>query len=128
MQQVSPAFGSLAQLAQAFTQMIRKRQPEQLDLWLEQANTSEFPELISFASGIKRDYAAVKAALHSPYSTGPVEGNINRLKLIKRSRVFPTWRGCLASRTYVRAPLQQLEMIDPTLLRLEPLAHMFDPT
>jgi len=41
--------------------------------------------LVSLASGIKRDYAAVKAALHSPYSTGPVEGNINRLKFIKRS-------------------------------------------
>jgi transposase len=85
MEHVSPAFGSLVQLAQAFTQMLRERQGEQLDLWLEQASTSEFPELVSFATGIKRDYAAVKAALHSPYSTGPVEGNINRLKFIKRS-------------------------------------------
>jgi len=39
----------------------------------------------SEAGGIDRDYAAVKAALRLPYSTGPVEGNINRLKLIKRS-------------------------------------------
>jgi transposase len=85
MEQVSPAFGSLVRLAQAFTQMLRARQVEQLDTWLEQASSSGFPELVSFATGIKRDYAAVKAALHSPYSTGPVEGNINRLKLIKRS-------------------------------------------
>jgi len=41
--------------------------------------------LVSFATGIKRDYAAVKAAWHSPYRTGPVEGNINRLQFIKRS-------------------------------------------
>ena len=45
MEHVSPAFGLLVQLAQAFTQMLRERQPEQLDLWLEQASTSEFPEL-----------------------------------------------------------------------------------
>ncbi len=85
MEQVSPAFGPLVRLAQAFTQMIRARQAEQLDTWLEQASSSGFPELVSFATGIKRDHAAVKTALHSPYSTGPVEGNINRLKLIKRS-------------------------------------------
>jgi transposase len=85
MQQVTPAFGRLEQLAHRFTQMVREQQPEQLDHWLEQASTSEFPELVSFATGIKRDYAAVKAALDSPYSTGPVEGNINRLKFIKRS-------------------------------------------
>ena len=85
MEQASPAFGRLERLAHRFTQMVRERQPEHLDLWLEQASTSEFPELLSFATGIKRDYAAVSAALHSPYSTGPVEGNINRLKFIKRS-------------------------------------------
>jgi transposase len=85
MKRVSPAFEQLKQLAHTFTQMIRTRQGEQLDSWLDQASSSEFPELVSFASGIKRDYAAVKTALHSPYSTGPVEGNINRLKFIKRS-------------------------------------------
>jgi hypothetical protein len=85
MEQVIPAFGALKRLAQAFTQMIRTQQDEQLDQWLEQASSSGLPELVSFATGIKRDYAAVKTALCSPYSTGPVEGNINRLKLIKRS-------------------------------------------
>jgi transposase len=85
MEQVSPAFGPLYRLAHTFTQMIRARQAESLDTWLEQASASGFPELVSLATGIKRDYAAVKAALRLPYSTGPVEGNINRLKLIKRS-------------------------------------------
>jgi transposase len=65
--------------------MIGNRQVEHLDAWLEQASASGFPELVSLATGIKRDYAAVAAALSLPYSTGPVEGNINRLKLIKRS-------------------------------------------
>jgi transposase len=43
------------------------------------------PELRQFAAGIQRDKAAVQAGLSLPYSTGPVEGHINRLKLIKRS-------------------------------------------
>jgi len=85
MEQACPAFGGLERLAHRFTQMIRTRQGEPLDPWIEQASSSEFPELVSFASGIKRDYAAVTAALHSAYSTGPDEGNINRLKFIKRS-------------------------------------------
>ena len=71
MEQATPAFGRLERLAHRFTEMVRERQGEQLDLWLEQASTSEFPELVSFAAGIKRDYAAVKAALHSPIAPAP---------------------------------------------------------
>lgn len=36
------------------------------------------------AKSLKRDYAAVKAALEMPWSMGPVEGHINKLKMIKR--------------------------------------------
>jgi transposase len=85
MEQANPAFGQLYRLAVQFTEMLRKRQPEQLRPWLEAAQASEFGELKSLAGGMERDYAAVEAALRLPYSTGPVEGNINRLKLIKRS-------------------------------------------
>jgi transposase len=85
MEQASPPLGTLYQLAQTFTDMIRNRRAEHLDSWLGQASACAFPELVSLASGIKRDYSAVEAALRLPYSTGPVEGNINRLKLIKRS-------------------------------------------
>jgi len=85
MEQASPPFGVLKQLAHTFTNMIRSQQAEHLDSWLEQVSASDLPELVSLASGIKRDYAAVEAALRLPYSSGPVEGHINRLKLIKRS-------------------------------------------
>jgi transposase len=40
--------------------------------------------LRSFAEGIDRDGAAVRAALTDPWSTSPVEGHINRVKTIKR--------------------------------------------
>jgi transposase len=85
MEQASPAFGQLYRLTVQFTEMLRKRQVEQLRPWLEAARASNLKELKSLAEGMERDYAAVEAALHFPYSTGPVEGNINRLKLIKRS-------------------------------------------
>jgi transposase len=85
MEQASPAFGQLYQLTVQFTEMLRNRQVEQLRPWLEAVQGSELKELKSLAEGMERDYAAIEAALRLPYSTGPVEGNINRLKLIKRS-------------------------------------------
>ena len=73
------------QLAQAFTQMLRHRQGQMLEDWLQEASTSGLPELRQFAAGIQRDQAAVQAGLTLSYSNGLVEGHINRLKLIKRS-------------------------------------------
>jgi transposase len=85
MEQASPAFGQLYQLTVQFTEMLRNRQVEQLRPWLEAVRASELKELKSLGEGMERDYAAIEAALRLPYSTGPVEGNITRLKLIKRS-------------------------------------------
>jgi transposase len=67
------------------TLMIRQRQAETLDAWLKACRTSPSVELQNCAEWLQRDYAAVKAALTLPWSSGPVEGHINRLKLIKRS-------------------------------------------
>ncbi|KWV57494.1 transposase [Rhizobium altiplani] len=52
-----------------------------LERWIADARDSE---LASFAAGIERDIEAVKAAITEPWSTSPVEGQINRLKMIKR--------------------------------------------
>ncbi|WP_422921338.1 transposase [Rhizobium ruizarguesonis] len=62
--------------------MICDRDISALQRWLEDAATGP---MSSFARGIRRDIDAVKAALTLPWSTGPVEGKINKLKLIKRS-------------------------------------------
>ena len=64
--------------------MVREREAVGLDNWLERAEASGPAALRSFAGGIRRDYAAVKAALTLPFSNGPVEGQINRLKFLKR--------------------------------------------
>jgi transposase len=83
--QASPRAETAYHLAQAFMQMIREQTGEKLDTWLREAEASHLPELESFARGIHHDKAAVQAGLTLPWSTGPVEGQVNRLKLIKRS-------------------------------------------
>ena len=73
------------QVVQAFGQIVRERQGARLDHWLKIVEQSALPELQTFAAGIRRDYAAVHAALILPYSNGLLKGHVNRLKLIKRS-------------------------------------------
>jgi transposase len=72
------------QLSQAFVSMLAERRGADLDDWLVQAQHSGIAELKSFAQGIRRDYAAVRAAFSSPWSNSQVEAQVNRLKLIKR--------------------------------------------
>jgi transposase len=75
----------VATLVRQGTTMIRQRQADALDRWLRACRASPSVELQHCAEWLQRDYAAVKAARTLPWSTGPVEGQINRLKLIKRS-------------------------------------------
>jgi transposase len=56
-----------------------------------------------FATGLAEDYAAVKAGVTLPWSSGPVEGHINRLKMLKRP-MFGRARLDLLSRRFVLAP------------------------
>jgi transposase len=73
------------ELIQQGAAMIRQHQVDALAPWLKACNASPVGELRNFADVLQRDAAAVKAALTLPWSSGPVEGHINRLKLIKRS-------------------------------------------
>lgn len=72
------------QLAQEFATMLRGRQGAQLDAWLARAEASGLAPLVSFANGMRKDYAAVQAGLTLEWSNGPTEGHINRLKQVKR--------------------------------------------
>ena len=71
-------------MAQSFQKMVRERLADEFDNWLEQADKCLAPNMCSFAVGLRRDYNAVKMALSHPLSNGQVEGQVNRLKLIKR--------------------------------------------
>jgi transposase len=70
--------------AQSFVRMVRYRFSRSLDPWLRAVTENQIPELSSLAQGIGQDKAAVLAALSLPWSNGQVEGQVNRLKLIKR--------------------------------------------
>ncbi|MGA7731736.1 MAG: transposase [Chloroflexia bacterium] len=65
--------------------MVRHKQFEMLDCWLEQAHKSCIREMRSFPLGIGRDYDAVKAAIVLPWSQGQTEGQVNKLKTVKRA-------------------------------------------
>ena len=93
----------LYQLGQDFVQMVKQRQARRLDGWLAQAHQSASLELRGFASGIKRDYAAVKAALSLPWSQGQVEGQMTRLKFLKRQMYGRAHFDLLRSRVLRRA-------------------------
>ncbi|GHP00034.1 hypothetical protein KSF_100810 [Reticulibacter mediterranei] len=71
-------------LIQSFLTMVRKRDGQQLDSWLVQVTESGIAELQSFASGIEKDKKAVRAGLTWSINNGQVEGQVTRLKLIKR--------------------------------------------
>lgn len=71
-------------LVEEFREMVRNRQRERFEDWLERARNSKFAEFENFVKGLERDLAAVKAALEQEWSNGQTEGQISRLKFIKR--------------------------------------------
>ena len=71
-------------LSQEFVTMLKEGQVEALDGWLKRVKESRVTELGSFVNGIRRDYAAVRAACSLPWSNGTTEGHVNRLKFLKR--------------------------------------------
>jgi transposase len=80
-----PTLAAAYELAQAFTVMVRERPGEHhLSVWLAQAMASGIQELNGFARGVAEDQAPVEAALTVPWSNGQTEGQVNKLKLLKR--------------------------------------------
>ncbi len=82
--QLFPEIEKAKELAQDFTRMVRGRLSSQLNGWLRVAMQSKLKEFVGFARGLSEDYEAVKNALRYEWSNGQLEGQVNRLKLIKR--------------------------------------------
>ena len=78
---ISAPLARARELALRFAAIVRERKAGDLDGWLVEAAGSE---LRSFASGLRQDEAAVRTALALPWSNGQTEGQITKLKLIKR--------------------------------------------
>jgi transposase len=72
-------------LVRDFLTMVHQREGERLDAWIEAVQASQIPELQRFVTGIMKDKDAVVAGLTLTYSNGPVEAQVQKLKLVKRS-------------------------------------------
>jgi transposase len=81
---LSPEVARAQQLALSFVEVIKERRAEGLRQWLIDTLRSEIPEFRSFANGITADIGAVRAALEYEWSNGQTEGQVHRLKLVKR--------------------------------------------
>ena len=79
-----PELAEAVSLAEELAGLLRAREPERLDPWLARARGGPLPAFRGFAARLGTDEAAVRAAATLPWSTGPVEGQINRLKTLKR--------------------------------------------
>jgi transposase len=84
MKEEEPSLELAMTLAYEFRSMVRNRQVEKLSAWLNRAEKSEIGALKSFVNGLYDDLPAVEAALNLPWSNGVTEGQVNRLKLVKR--------------------------------------------
>jgi transposase len=78
-----PALVTARDLVDRFQVMVRQRKREDLHPWLQNTSSSL---LASFANGLRTDQSAVAAALVEPWSNGQTEGQITKLKLVKRQR------------------------------------------
>lgn len=71
-------------LSQTLMGLFQERDVTKLNPWMVAASTSQFPYLKRFVKGLKADYSAVRASLSFDWSNGQTEGQVNRLKFIKR--------------------------------------------
>jgi transposase len=80
----SPILQTTHDLVRDFAEILTHRQGHDLDAWMDQVDTQGPPPLRSFVTGLRNDLAAVTAGLTLSYSSGPVEGTVNRIKMLKR--------------------------------------------
>jgi len=88
-----PELAEAIQLAQNFAFLVRQRQPDQLDSWLEQALKSQFSPFHRFAKRLQEDYNAVKAGVTLPWSNGQTEGQITSAEDVEATDVWSSWNG-----------------------------------
>jgi transposase len=67
-----------------FAEILTGRHGEQLDAWMAAVEAHDLPHLHRFVRGLRLDYDAVLNGLTLPHNSGAVEGNVNRIKMIKR--------------------------------------------
>jgi transposase len=80
----SPPPAALRGHVTEFAVMMLDRQGQRLEPWMNAVQADDLPELHSFVTGVRRDFDAARAGLTMDYGSGPVEGHVNRIKMLKR--------------------------------------------
>jgi transposase len=83
-EQAYAEFAEALSLGRPYLRLVREHRADELDAWLERSAGSTLVAFRWFATSLRRDYAAVRAALEQPWRTGPVEGHRSKLKMMKR--------------------------------------------
>ncbi len=105
-----PDIATITELAHGFTRLVRHRTGAQLEDWITQAVAGPVSEIRAFANGLRKDFDAVKAGLTLTWSSGAVEGAVNRVKMIKRQMYGRANLDLLRKRILVRDH-QQISII-----------------
>jgi transposase len=85
LKEASPSFVVMRRLAMRFRGLLRGADPDKFGSWLDDARHSGIHALQQFARILSRDIDAVRNAIAEPWSSGQAEGQINRLKTLKRA-------------------------------------------
>lgn len=80
----SPELAALATHVRAFAEIMGQRRGRDLQQWMATVDADDQPALHSFVRGLRRDHDAVTAGLTLPWSSGAVEGQVNRIKMLER--------------------------------------------
>lgn len=84
MLEISSSAAKLKQLGIEFQEIVKERRADSFDNWLREVKESEIKELLAWANGLLADELAVRNAFSMKWSNGQTEGQVNRLKTIKR--------------------------------------------
>ena len=95
---------TIDRLTRQFVQMVKERRGCDLSPWLDKAIATDIKTLKRFANGIRADFVAVQTALTMIWSNGQTEGQINRLKFIKRQMYGRANLDLLRKRVLYRPP------------------------
>jgi transposase len=80
-----PRLNDIAIALEGFSNIFKYKSKRLLNTWIDNHKNCEIKKIQSFVNGVIKDYESVKNAVTYNYSNGVLEGNINRLKMIKRS-------------------------------------------
>ncbi|TMC13432.1 MAG: transposase [Chloroflexi bacterium] len=133
-----PELNALAGHVRAFAEMMRERRGDRLARWMDDVRAHDLPDLRSFVGGVRRDQDAVVAGLTLSWSSGPVEGHVNRSACSTRTR-RPAWTAAStstssdyancagthrygASKRYASPAENACRLLDPAAVRPEGLA------